>query len=92
MIPARGTTTITTAANTGADEVALVANPARLRVIISNRSAANPLYINFGAAAGAAVGFTLAVGAYWDSGNGPVPVDDIHVFGTLGQTRSIMEI
>lgn len=88
----RATSVVTNANNTGADETALLANAARLRLIVSNMSAINPLYLNFGAAAGPAAGLTIPVGGYWDSASGTVPIDEIHVLGTLGQPRCIIEM
>ena len=92
IIPATGTTTVTNAAATGADQVALAANLARGRVIISNQNAVRVMYINFGAAAGLGAGFTLQPLAYWDSGNGPCPTDDIHLLGTALDLFTVLEI
>lgn len=92
VVCVRATSTVTNANNTGADEIAVAANPARLRLIVSNLSGANPLYLNFGAAAGAAAGLTIPVNGYWDSASGAVPVDEIHVLGTAGQPRCVIEM
>lgn len=88
----RATSTVTNANNTGADETVLAANAARLRLIVSNLSGANPLYLNFGAAAGAAAGLTIPINDYWDSASGAVPTDAIHVLGTAGQPRCVIEM
>lgn len=78
--------------NTGVDEIPFIANIQRARLIVSNLSAANPLYLNFGAAAGPGAGLVIPALGYWDSGNGAVPTDPIHVLGTAGQPRCIIEM
>jgi hypothetical protein len=91
-VSVRATSTVTNANNTGADETVLAANTRRLRLIVSNLSAINALYLNFGAAAGPAAGLTIPVGGYWDSASGAVPIDAIHVLGAAGQPRCIIEL
>jgi len=86
------TTTVLNANNTGADETVLIDNNSRIRLIVSNLSAANPLYLNFGAAAGAAAGLVIPALGYWDSGSGAVPSSTIHVLGTAGQPRCVIEM
>jgi hypothetical protein len=89
--PVTSTTLVANANNTGADETVLANNNTRVRLIVSNLSAANVLYLNFGAAAGAGAGLVIPALGYWDSGNGAVPAEAIHVLGTAGQPRCVME-
>lgn len=70
---------------TGGDDTPMGVNAARTRMILQNSSNnANPMWINFGAAASAANSIELAVGERFDSGFGPVSGQAVHVLGTVG--------
>jgi len=90
--PVQKNATSTQVAMTGASVPLLAANAARTRVIIQNHpNNANPIAINFNAAAVLATGFILMPGEKYDSATGPVDARAINAIGTNLDLVNILE-
>jgi len=88
------TTTDASGAQTGANIVALAANTLRVGLIIGNNSAANLMYVNFGAAAvvGGAGSIPIPFGTYLNLANQALPSETVEIIGTLGDAYTVKEL